>query len=83
MKCSQRYKLLFGFFIVRDRHQFIISNAFYTLEDPHSIDVIKSCQVCGVKDVYTLDKDMVIELVQRFPNAFLSAIRGYLQTWMK
>jgi len=83
MKCAKRHKLLLGFIKIRDKHQFVISNAFYTLEDPNRIDVIKTCQDCGIKDAYTLDKDMVIELVQRFPNAFQEAIRSYLQTWMK
>ena len=81
MKCPKRHKLLFGIFKIRDKHQFIISNAFYTIEDKNVIDVIRTCQDCGIKDVLTLDHEMVIELVERFPNAFSDVLRSYLQTW--
>jgi hypothetical protein len=82
-KCSQRHKLLFGIFKIRDKHNFIISNAFYTLENTEEVDIIKTCQDCGVKEALLLDKATLLEAVTRFPNAFNAALRGYLQTWMK
>ncbi len=82
-KCSRRYKLLFGFFKVRDKHNFVITNAFYTLEDPSIIDIIKTCQDCGVRDAFYTDKSTLLESVIKFPNAFKAAVRGYLESWMK
>lgn len=82
IKCSQKYKLLFGLFKIRDNHTFIISNAFYTLEDQNRVDVIKTCQYCGVKEALSLDRETLLESVVRFPNAFKAEIRGYLKTWM-
>lgn len=82
-KCSRRYKLLFGFFKIRDKHNFSITNAFYTLEDPNIIDIVKTCQNCGAKDIFVADKSTLIELIEKFPNAFKAALRGYLQTWMR
>jgi len=81
-KCSRRYKLLFGIFKIRDKHNFAITNAFYTLEDPYIIDIIKTCQDCGARDAFSTDKNTFIELVVRFPNAFKTGLRSYLQTWM-
>jgi len=81
-KCSQRFKLLLGIFKIRDKHNFLISNAFYTLEDSKQVDVIKTCQDCTYKEALNLDRDTLIELVQRFPNAFQRTLREYLQTWM-
>jgi hypothetical protein len=80
MKCPKRHKLLFGLFKIRDKHSYLISNAFYTLEDKNSVDVIRTCQDCRIKDVLTLDHEMVIELVERFPNAFSDALRSYLRS---
>jgi len=82
-KCSQRYKLPFGFALVREKHSFIISNAFYTLEDPNKVDITKTCQVCGGKEAFLLDRETLLESVVRFPNAFRTAIREYLQSWMR
>jgi hypothetical protein len=82
-KCSRRFKRFLGIFLIRDKHNFIISNAFYTLEDQGNIDVVKTCQDCGAKEALLLDRETLLELVNRFPNAFKSALRGYLQTWTK
>lgn len=82
-KCSKRHKLLFGFFKIRDKHQFIISNAFYILEDPNRVDVVKTCQDCGIKEVLLLNRDILVELIVKFPNAFTAVVRGYLQTWIR
>ena len=82
-KCSQRHKLLFGIFKVQDKHNFIISNAFYTLENIEEVDIIKTCQDCGTKEAFLLDKETLLESVKRFPNAFKAALREYLQTWMR
>jgi hypothetical protein len=81
MKCLKGSKKLFGIFRVKNKHSFLISNAFYTLEDSTKIDVVKTCQECGVKEVFNVDRNTLMELVERFPNAFNSLLREYLKTW--
>jgi len=82
--CSKRYKefwfswIKWGF----QPHLFIITNAFYTLEDPNDVDVIKTCQYCGDKEALVLDKETLLEALAKFPNAFKSIVREYLQTWL-
>ena len=83
MKCSQRHKLLFGFFKIKDKHRFIITNAFYTLEDKNIIDIIRTCEDCDFKDALSLDQETLLESIQRYPNAFRSILRDYLKTWMR
>lgn len=64
-------------------HVFLITNAFYTLENSEKIDVIKSCQYCEYKEAFSLDKETLLETVKKFPKAFDDAIREYLQSWMR
>ena len=82
MKCSKRYKKLFGFLKVKDKHNLIISNAFYTLEDRNVVELIRTCKDCSFKDVLTLDRETVFELLERYPNAFGDVLRDYLKSWM-
>jgi len=82
--CPSRYKkywfgLKWGF----QPHLFLITNAFSTLEDQHVIDLVRTCQYCGFKDVLSLDRETVMESLARFPNAFSENLRSYLGTWMK
>ena len=81
--CSKRYKK-YWFGLVKwgfQPHLFLITNAFYTLEDQNSIDVVRTCQFCSFKDVLSLDRETVVELVERYPNAFSSVLRDYLSSW--
>ena len=80
MKCSNRYKWIFWF--LRAKHNLIISNAFYTLEDKNVIDVVRTCQDCTFKDVLTLDLETLLEIARLYPNAFKDTLRSYLQSWM-
>ena len=80
-QCSKKHRLLFGFFKIRDNHSYLISNAFYTLEDQNSVDVVRTCQYCNFKDVLSLDRKTLIELLERFPNAFSDILKDYLRTW--
>lgn len=82
MRCCQRHRLLFGILKIRDKHNFVITNAFYTLEDQNLVDIIKTCQYCGEKESFLLDKKTLLEVLQRFPNAFKYEIKSYLQTWV-
>ena len=63
-------------------HLFTITNAFYTLENSNIVDVIKTCQYCGTKEALVLDKETLLEALAKFPNAFNSTVREYLQTWL-
>ena len=81
MKCPKKYKKLFGIFKVKDKHSYLITNAFYTLENFTKIDVVKTCQECGSKEVFSVNKDTLIELVAKFPNAFDQLIKEYIITW--
>ena len=80
MKCTSRFKRLFWF--LRAKHNLIISNALVTLEDNNAVEVIRSCQDCDFKDVLTLDRETLLELVERYPNAFRDVLREYLKSWM-
>lgn len=82
MKCFQGFKL-FGIFLTKSRHSFIISNAFYTLENPELCDIIKTCQACGAKEAFSTDRNTLLELVELYPNAFNSLLREYLITWKR
>ena len=83
--CSKRTKpYLFG--LVKwgfQPHLFLITNAFYTLEDKNRVDVVRTCQFCDFKDALSLDQETLIELVERFPNAFSSVLREYLKSWTR
>jgi len=80
MKCFRGFKL-FGILPIRGKHSFIISNAFYTLENSEQVDVIKSCIHCPSREAFSTDKETLLELVDRFPNAFDPLLKEYLQTW--
>ena len=82
-KCAGNKIQIFNFFTLKGSHLFLISNIFYTLEDYNLCDVIKTCQYCGVKETLVLDKETLLEALVKFPNAFKTSVREYLQTWMK
>jgi hypothetical protein len=79
---ERRKKYWFGLKWGFKPHLFLITNAFFTLEDQKKVDVIRTCQYCEFKDVLILDRETVIELVARFPNAFSENLRSYLHIWM-
>lgn len=81
MKCPKRFKKFLRMFTVRDKHLFIVTNAFYTLDDPNLIDVVKTCQACGTKEAFPVTKELLLELVVLYPNAFMLILREYLITW--
>lgn len=82
--CSKRHKYyLFG--LVKwgfQPHSFLITNAFYTLEDANVVELVRTCQYCDFKDVLSLDRQTVFELVERYPNAFSSVLRSFIKVWM-
>jgi hypothetical protein len=65
----------------KHKHSFIITNAFFTLEDRNQVDVVKTCLDCSAKEVFSTDRQTIIELVKKFPNAFESTLRSYLESW--
>lgn len=75
MKCLNVFKKLFH------KHSFIIVNGFYTLFNRDEIDLIKVCSDCGKRETFLLDKDMLLEVIDLYPNAFDKTLREYLQTW--
>ena len=81
MRCYLGFKKLFGFFI-KKHDSYLITNAFYTLNDPEQIDVVKTCMECGCKEILSMDKQTLLEVVDRFPNAFDKTLREYLLTWI-
>jgi len=82
--CSKRTKkYIFG--LVKwgfQPHLFLITNAFYTLEDQNHLDVVRTCQFCSFKDVLSLDQETLLEVVRLYPSAFKDILREYLQTWI-
>jgi hypothetical protein len=80
MKCPKRFKIILGILKIKDKHLFSITNAFYTLDNPWKIDVVKKCQFCGVASAFDTDKETLKEIVNRFPNAFEKPIRDFLPT---
>jgi ATP adenylyltransferase/5',5'''-P-1,P-4-tetraphosphate phosphorylase II len=82
-KCSKRFKVVLKFFKVRDKHQFIITNAFYTLEYKDQLDVIKTCDACGAKEAFLTDSTTLSELVLQFPNAFNPILKEFIESWTK
>lgn len=83
-RCSKLYKTYcFGLFKIFSSHVFLITNAFCTLEDFNKIDVVRTCQACEFKDVLSLDRETLVELLIRFPNAFSENLRSYLSTWTR
>jgi hypothetical protein len=81
MKCCQGYKKLFGIFPIRNKHIFIISNVFYTLEDQNQVDVVKRCIKCTAREAFGTDQQTLMELVDKFPRAFDQLLLEYLKTW--
>lgn len=82
--CSKRHKDYF-FGLVKwgyQPHLFLITNAFYALEDVNVVELIRTCQFCNFKDVLSLDRQTVFELLERYPNAFSDVLKEYLKTWM-
>jgi len=80
--CSKRYKFKLGFIRIKDKHLFLISNAFYTLEAKNVIELIRTCQDCQFKEVLTLDQETVIECVKQYPSAFKPLLRAFIESWM-
>lgn len=80
-KYCQESKKLFGIFPIRERHVFVISNVFYTLEDPEQCDVVKTCQNCKAKEAFNVDRNTLMELVDKFPRAFNPLLKEYLDSW--
>ena len=80
-KCPKRTKKLFKFFSIRDKHLFLITNAFYTLENSDKLDVVKSCLACTEKEVISMDKQTLIEVAEKFPRAFNPLVREYILSW--
>jgi hypothetical protein len=65
----------------KHKHSFIISNAFVTLEDQNQVDVIKSCINCSIKEVFSVDRVTLLELIDLYPHAFDPLLKEYLNTW--
>jgi hypothetical protein len=82
MKCFQRLRGLLNLIIPKHKY-YLITNVFCTLDDPNQFDVIKICMECGGKETLSMDKETLLEVVKKFPNAFDERLRGYLQTWMR
>jgi hypothetical protein len=80
-KCPNRTKKVFKFFTVNDKHAFVITNVFYTLEDQNLVDVVETCQACGEKKTLEMDKSTLIEVANKFPKAFNKLIREYILSW--
>jgi len=81
MKCCQESKKLFGIFKRYKKHSFVITNAFYTLTDSNLVDLAKTCIYCGAKEAFGVDKQTLMELVDKFPNAFEPLLLEYLKSW--
>ena len=62
-------------------HSFIITNVFCTLIDVDQFDIVKSCTSCSVKEAFETDKQTLMELVEKFPNAFEPLLRSYVELW--
>ena len=80
-KCPNRTKKVFKFFIVKDKHSFVITNVFYTLENPNQLDVVKTCSFCTAKEALSMDRQTLIETSILFPAAFDPLVREYIQSW--
>lgn len=81
MKCSKRFKRLFGILKVRDIHSYLVTNAFSTLESENHFEVIKTCQDCGFKEVRVMLKETLVEAAQKYPHAFSELLREYIASW--
>lgn len=79
MRFLNGFKKIFKIF--RHKHAYLITNAFYTLQNSEQIDIIKTCTICGKKEALSMDKETLLEVVNKFPNAFDSLLRDYLYTW--
>jgi hypothetical protein len=66
----------------KHKHSFKISNAFYTLEDMGQVDLVKTCEGCQTREALSVDKQTLIELVEKFPRAFNSLLLEYLKSWV-
>ena len=76
MKCLKGFKKLFH------KHFFIIVNGFYTFINMYNVDLCKSLLKNVVKrETFLLDRDMLLEVLDLYPNAFDKTLREYLQTW--
>jgi hypothetical protein len=80
-KCPKNKKTLFKFFKVSDKHCFIFTNAFSTLDSPSQIEVVKTCLCCNYKQVVEMELNLLIEVVKKYPNAFSSTLKSYLNSW--
>lgn len=74
------FKKLAGIFIKRHTN-YLITNVFCTLDNPEQFDVIKTCMDCGCKEALSIDKETLIEVAEKFPNAFNPVLRSYIVSW--
>jgi hypothetical protein len=65
----------------KHKHSFLIVNAFYTLKDMEQIDLIKECQDCKEKECLSMNRGLLLEVLEKYPNAFSNLLRSYLLTW--
>lgn len=83
MRCRSQFRWFAYLFFIKDKHSFVISNIFSTLESQDLFDVIKTCVECGEKQVMTMDKVTLLEVMNKFPKAFNPLVVEYITSWMK
>jgi hypothetical protein len=76
------FRKLFNLFGKRHK-SYLITNAFCTLDNPEQFDVVKTCMECGCKEVLRMDKQTLLEVAEKFPNAFDHMLRSYIQSWKR
>jgi hypothetical protein len=79
--CLKNKKKWFGLISLPSQHFFLITNCFYTLENRNKIDVVKTCQACGIKESLSMDWQTLVEVAHKFPNAFTPLVRDYVISW--
>jgi hypothetical protein len=76
------FKKLLGIF--RQQHNsYLITNVFCTLDNPEQFDVVKTCMEDGCKQVLSMDRQTLLEVVEKFPNAFEPILRSYIKSWRR
>jgi hypothetical protein len=65
----------------KSHNSYLITNVFCTLDNPDQFDVVKTCMECGCKEVLSMDKETLLEVAEKFPNAFQPLLRSYIKSW--
>jgi hypothetical protein len=78
-KCPNNKTKFLNLFSIKLKHQFVITNAFSTINNYDIYDVVKTCKDCEKKEAFSIDRSTLKESLKLYPNAFEESVRDFLR----